>query len=119
MKIKLDENMPTGLVTTLGWLGHDVDTAPSEGLTGAPDHEVWSTAQSAGRFLVTQDLDFSDLRTLLSGGHHGLLVVRLKNPTRRELIAFTQSLFNSQPVEEWSGCFVIATETKTRVRHPT
>jgi hypothetical protein len=34
-------------------------------------------AQRAGRFLVTQDLDFSDVRRFEPGSHHGLLLVRL------------------------------------------
>jgi hypothetical protein len=32
MKIKLDENMPAGLVSAIAELGHDVDTVPSEDL---------------------------------------------------------------------------------------
>lgn len=62
MRIKLDENMPTGLVLALTSLGHDVDTVPQENLTGQPDSAIWAAAQSEGRVLVTQDLDFSDVR---------------------------------------------------------
>jgi hypothetical protein len=35
MRIKLDENLPVGLVGDLQALGHDVDTVPSEAL-GSP-----------------------------------------------------------------------------------
>jgi hypothetical protein len=31
LKIKLDENLPTGLAHLLTNLGHDVDTVPDEG----------------------------------------------------------------------------------------
>lgn len=62
MKIKLDENLPSGLVIPLERLGHEVDTVHKENLTGRPDVEVWEAAQQESRFLVTQDLDFSDLR---------------------------------------------------------
>jgi predicted nuclease of predicted toxin-antitoxin system len=58
MRLKLDENLPTILVEDLVELGHDVDTAMSEGLAGHEDSEVWSGAQAAGRMLLTQDLDF-------------------------------------------------------------
>jgi hypothetical protein len=34
MRIKLDENIPVGLVTALADLGHDVDSIPQEGLNG-------------------------------------------------------------------------------------
>ena len=59
VKLKLDENLPRQLVPILTSLGHDVDTGPDEYLAGQVDHAVWTAAQSAGRFLVTQDLDVS------------------------------------------------------------
>lgn len=37
MRLKLDENLPTILVEDLAALGHDVDTAMSEGLAGHQD----------------------------------------------------------------------------------
>ena len=62
MKIKLDENLPVRLARTLEKLGHDTDTIPEEGLTGRSDLHIWEAAQEAERFLITQDLDFSDTR---------------------------------------------------------
>ena len=67
MKIKLDENLPRGLVEVLQRQGHDPDTVPQEGLTGRRDESVWKAAQEAGRFLITQDLDFSDARKFAPG----------------------------------------------------
>lgn len=81
MKLKLDENLPSGLLSALQALGHDVDSVPSEQLSGHEDASVWTAAQAAGRFLVTQDLDFSDSRRYVPGTHHGLLLVRLARPT--------------------------------------
>ena len=59
MRIKLDENLPAELAGSLAALGHDVETGPGERLRGMPDAAIWSAAQHEGRFLVTQDLDFS------------------------------------------------------------
>ena len=118
MKIKLDENLPTALVGILAETGHDVDTAPSEGLTGRPDPEVWQATQDATRFLVTQDLDFSDIRRYQPGIHHGLLLVRLAEPSRRRLIERVQHLFATEAVETWQRCFVVATDRKIRIRRP-
>lgn len=116
MKIKLDENMPFTLVAVLSGLGHDVDTAPNEGLMGQPDDHVWQEAQRSQRFLITQDLDFSDLRKFAPGLHHGLLLVRLQNPGRLALSARVESIFRCEPVESWQRCFVVATARKLRVR---
>jgi predicted nuclease of predicted toxin-antitoxin system len=82
VKIKLDENIPAGLVPALEGLGHAVDTVASEGLKGALDESVWAVARARGRFLVTQDLDFSDIRRFAPGTHPGLLLVRLREPGR-------------------------------------
>jgi hypothetical protein len=66
IKRKLDENLPERLVAGLHALGHDVDTAHIEHLTGRDDNEVW---QAAPRFLITQD-------------HAGPMLVRFVQPGR-------------------------------------
>jgi len=86
VRIKLDENLPDRLVTVLTTLGHDADTVHGEQLTGRADPDVWSAAQSAWRFLITQDLDFSDIRRHTPGTHAGLLLVRLPRPGRNALL---------------------------------
>ena len=50
MKIRLDENMPAGLVGRLTALGHDVDTVPQEGIAGRDDPAVWDAAQRTSDF---------------------------------------------------------------------
>lgn len=118
MRIKLDENLPQTLVPILEAMGHDVDTVLHEGLTGAPDHEVWRAAQDSRRFLVTQDLDFSDARRFRPGSHHGVLLLRLNNPSRRSLTLRVQEALKDEAGNNWQRCFVVITERKTRVRRP-
>lgn len=65
MKIKLDENVTTGVVQVLMKLGHDVQTTIEEGLTGKPDSEIWS--------LRNPKTDFSSRRiwiSLIPGNSH-------------------------------------------------
>lgn len=118
MKIKLDENLPRVLRRQLAGLGHDVDTVPDENLAGREDGDVWRAAQREGRFLITQDLDFSDAREFGPGSHYGLLVVRLRDPGRLALAAVVQEVFASQDVQGWSGCFAVVTERKLRLLRP-
>lgn len=118
MRIKLDENIPTGLVGLLTGLGHDVDTAPDEGIAGQPDAVVWRAAQEAGRFLITQDLDFSDARAFAPGTHHGILMVRLPQPGRAALSERVATLFRMEDVDSWAACLVTATSRKLRVKRP-
>ena len=118
MRIKLDEHLPAELAHALAELGHDVDTTPHEGLTGQDDSSIWSAAQDHQRFLITQDLDFSDLRRFQPGTHSGLMLVRLREPARRDLIERVRTVFREEEAGAWVGCFVVVTERKTRVRAP-
>lgn len=118
MKIKLDENLLTRLVRLLAELGHDTDTVPQEGLTGRPDNDIWTAAQAAERFFITQDLDFSDIRRFAPGSHYGLLLVRLRAPGRDVLARRVQAVFQTEPVETWKRAFVVVTDHKLRVRRP-
>ena len=118
MKIKIDENIPHSILPTLKAHGHDPDTVDDEGLRGHADHQVWAGAQRDNRFLITQDLDFSDHRKHPPGSHHGLLIIRLREPGRLALHRYIEVLLGEYDLNTWSRCLVIGTEHKVRVRHP-
>jgi predicted nuclease of predicted toxin-antitoxin system len=115
MKAKLDENLPLQIASRLRTLGHDVHTAQDEGLSGSSDPDLWSAAQREGRMLITQDLDFSDSRRFAPGTHHGIVLVRLRSPSRLRLIERVEEIFQYEVVSTWAGCFVV-TDQKVRVR---
>lgn len=118
MRIKLDENLPTDAVWKLNDLGHDVHTVEQERLVGHSDPEVWRTSQSEQRCLITQDLDFSDVRRFIPGEHFGVILIRLRSPSRRRLLQRILELFENEDPETWNKCFVVATDHKVRVRRP-
>jgi len=118
MKIKLDENMPASLRDLLVSLGHDTDTVITENLSGNNDDVIWRAAQEAGRMLITQDLDFSDIREFAPGTHHGLVLFRLLEPGWPALLSRARSVFSATPIERWRGSFVVITQSKVRVRDP-
>ena len=86
MKIKLDENIPLELGPILRAQGHDVDTVPEEGLNGQPDRAVWTTAQTNECFFITQDLDFSDIRSTHLGAITASWSAALANNARVRLV---------------------------------
>ncbi|MBZ5563323.1 MAG: DUF5615 family PIN-like protein [Acidobacteriia bacterium] len=118
MKIKLDENLPSRLASRLAAMGHDVQTVVGEGIEGNPDPAVWEAAQREARFLITQDMDFSDARRFAPGTHHGILLIRMHTPSWRALAARVGDLFEAEETAKWARCFVVATESKVRVRRP-
>jgi predicted nuclease of predicted toxin-antitoxin system len=116
MNIKIDENLPRQIAQKLESLGYDVHTTLEEGLSGCTDPLIWEECQREGRLLITQDLDFSDARRFAPGTHHGILLLRLRSPSRVALIRRIEELFKDENSESWGGCFVVATERKVRVR---
>jgi predicted nuclease of predicted toxin-antitoxin system len=118
MKFKLDENLPLQIAAEIRARMHDVETVGEEDLTGRLDVDIWQAAQREGRILITQDLDFSDTRKFQPGTHHGIVLIRLQSPSRRNLIIRTTELFEAENVSGWAGCFVVVTERKIRVKRP-
>jgi predicted nuclease of predicted toxin-antitoxin system len=118
VKIKLDENLPETLLAELAALHHDTDNVREEGLAGRDDPTVWAAAQTTGRFLITQDLDFSDVRQFQPGTHHGLLLVRLPDAGRSALTQRIVEIFRNEDVESWAGCFAVLSGHKLRVLRP-
>ncbi len=116
MKLKLDENIPASAAARLRALGFDADTVIEEGLGGRSDADVWAAAQTNGRFLVTQDLDFSDVRRFAPGTHEGVLVVRIPDVEQWRIADYLVGWFSQPDVSTWTRCFVVATPTKVRVR---
>jgi len=118
VKIKLDENLPAELSVVLQSKGHDVHTVADEGLTAASDPDVFAAVVREGRMFMTQDLDFSDVRKFRPGTHPGIALIRLREPSRRVLIQRLREVFEIEPVENWTQCFVVISNTKLRVQTP-
>lgn len=118
MKVKLDENLPRRLASALAKLGHDIDTVESEGLTGRPDEDVWMAARREQRFLITQDLDFSDIRLFQPGTHPGLLLVRLRDPNAVALSESVLTVVRMEGLDSLVGCLAVLTNRKLRIKRP-
>ena len=118
MRLKLDENLPGSVVPRLAVLGFDVDTVLDENLGGCSDDTVWAAAQGEQRFLVTQDLDFSDARRFVPGTHAGVLIVRLPDAEQWRVADHLVAWFSGADARTWAGCLVVATPHKVRVSRP-
>ena len=55
----------------------------------------------------------------LAGTHHGVLLVRLVNPSREALVERIVTVFQTEDVTGWAGCNVVVTNQKARVRTST
>ena len=82
MRVKLDENLPLQLSRLFTESGHDAVTVLDEGIGGATDAEIASVCLAEERVLVTQDVDFADIRMYPPGDYPGIVVFRLASQTR-------------------------------------
>ncbi|NEQ41300.1 MAG: hypothetical protein F6K40_35915 [Okeania sp. SIO3I5] len=76
MLIKLDENLSITHANFLRNEGYDCERVTDEGLSGEDDQVVWQQVCAEGRFFITLDLDFSDIRRFPPGTHPGILLLR-------------------------------------------
>jgi predicted nuclease of predicted toxin-antitoxin system len=82
MLVKLDENLSLSHLKLITDFGHTAERVTDERLSGATDETIWEHACAEGRFLITLDLDFSDVRRYSPGTHPGILLLRPRNTGR-------------------------------------
>jgi len=92
MKFKLDENVDPRAKEILGQGGHEVLTVQEQGLSGASDAQVATTAQREGYCLVTLDLDFANPLAFPPHLYAGIIVLRHPKPTTKRLLQLVEQL---------------------------
>lgn len=75
-------------------------------------------ACAEGRFFITLDLDFSDVRRCQPGTHPGILLIRAKNRSAAAVAEVLARVIAEQPLHTLQGCLSVADESLTRIRRP-
>ena len=118
MLLKLDENLGRSHVELLRNAGHEADRVHDEGLSGESDSAVWKRVCAEGRFFITLDLDFADIRRYQPGSHHGILLLRSRSRSRPAVLQVLERVLSERQLDNLSGCLAVADETHTRIRRP-
>jgi len=108
MKICVDENIPLVTVTELRNLGHDVLDIRGTANQGISDDLLWGLVQNEGRVLVSTDKGFVQYR---SETHHGVLVVRLRQPNEQKIHERVMRAMQQFEENEWAGLMVVMRDT--------
>ena len=116
MRVKLDENLPIQLKRLFTESGHDAATVVDEGLGGAPDAEIAAVCIAEERVLVTQDLDFSDIRTYPPGEYAGIVVFRLPSAARDAVLRVGAVLVERLRESSPEGQLWIVEDSRIRIR---
>ena len=118
ISVKLDENLGLAAVAMLRQAGYAAERVHNEGLSGAPDTVVWQRVCQEGRFFITLDLDFSDMRRFPPGTHPGILLLRAKDHSRVAVLRVLERVIREHPLQTLVGCLAVADEYRTRIRRP-
>lgn len=116
--VKLDENLGRTHAELLNCAGYSADRVTDQGLSGATDPVVWARVVAEGRFFITLDLDFSDVRQFPPGSHPGLLLIRPRIASREAVTEILERVIREYPLEGLQSCFVVADPKHTRIRRP-
>jgi hypothetical protein len=70
------------------------------------------------RFLITQDLDFSDTLKYPPSAHAGIMILRVTDDSRENLIRLVLQAFAEHDISAFQRALVVVTDVKIRIRHP-
>ena len=104
MKIFVDENIPLLTVKELVRQGYDVIDIRGTDDQGITDEVLWQKAQDLGCLLITTDKGFAAHREEL---HHGILIIRLKQPSRQKIHQRVLQALKRYTATQWSGLMVV------------
>lgn len=108
MRILVDENLPRMTVDELRRRGHDVKDVRGTSDQGAADSALWELALAESRALITTDKGFTEYR---SAPHHGILIVRLRQPNRHKIHQAVMHVIERFPDGEWPNLLVVVRDT--------
>ena len=108
MKILVDENIPSITASELKKLGHDIMDIRGTSQQGLPDDDLWRLAQQERRMFITTDKGFAANR---SEDHHGILIIRLRQPSEQTIHLRVMSAIKRFSEREWTGLLVVIRDT--------
>jgi hypothetical protein len=87
-------------------------------MSGWKDAALWVAVQREGRFLVTGDKGFGDIRAYPPGTHAGVLVLRPDQDGIRPLVELTDLLLARTRLEDLARLVSVVTPRGVRTRRP-
>lgn len=100
----VDENIPHMTIQALREQGHEVLDIRGTSNQGMADEDLWEMAQRERRLLITTDKGFTQHR---HSAHHGILIIRLRQPNRSRIHERVMRAITQFPGEEWPGLVVV------------
>ena len=93
--------MDTALFAQKGFNVIDIRGTEDQGIT---DEVLWQKVQKEKCLLITTDKGFSVYR---DEPHHGILIIRLRQPTRLKIHQSVMRALKRNPESDWPGLMVV------------
>lgn len=115
-RVKLDENVTAAAKSLFTAAGHQVDSVPDQGLTGVADDTVLAARVREGRWLVTFDVGFGDVRAHPPGQHPGIVLRRLRDQQPMATLDVVRRVLAEHDLESLAGSLPVVTDESVRIR---
>lgn len=116
MRIKVDEDLPKAAVQMLRDKGYEAANVMEQGMGGYKDPLLWQAVQAEGRFLVTADKGFVDIRFYVPGTHAGVLLLRPDQDGIRPMVELLERVLASYDLEALVETVTVVTPRGIRIR---
>jgi predicted nuclease of predicted toxin-antitoxin system len=114
--VKIDEDLPRQVADLAADRGYDAATVVGQGWQGASDDELWPRVQDEGRWLITADKGFADLRAHPAGSHAGVILLRAPEESRRAYLELAAIALDRLALDDLAGAVVVVTYRGVRIR---
>ena len=115
-QVKIDEDLPRQIADLVAARGYDAATVIGQGWQGVSDDELWPRVQDEGRWLITADKGFADLRLHPAGSHAGVILLRAPEESRRAYLELAAIAVDRLKLDELAGAVVVVTYRGVRIR---
>ncbi len=116
VRVKVDEDLPRQIVDMLSMQGHDAVSVLGQGWQGASDEVLWPRIQAEGRWLITGDKGFADLRRHPPGTHAGVILLRPEVESRAAYVQLAAAAFERLDLDHLVGAVIVVTNRGVRIR---
>jgi predicted nuclease of predicted toxin-antitoxin system len=114
--VKIDEDLPRQVADLFSEQGYDAATVMGQGWLGVSDDDLWPRVQDEGRWLITADKGFADLRAHPAGSHAGVILLRAPEESRRAYLELAAIALDRLKLDDLAGAVVVVTYRGVRIR---
>ena len=116
LPVKVDEYLPKAVTTILKAAQYDALSVIEQDMGGWKDTELRQAVQAEGRFLVTADKGFADIRARPPGSHAGVLLLRPDREGIPAVVELMEQVLAVCTLDDLAGTVAVVTPRGLLIR---